>query len=97
MAGDAERLRSPSSPYSGNARVNATITAERFDSAPPVVKLAAVAAGRPNFPASHASVWRSISFAAGEVRQVASCGLYMATSVSAITDASVTLGLNRPK
>ncbi len=40
---------------------------------------------------------RSISFAAGEVRQFASWGLYMATSVSATTDASVTLGLNRPK
>src|SRR5438045_1296164 len=97
IAGDAGRLRRPASPYSGNARVNARITADKFDSAPPVVKLAAVAAGRPNFPASQASVWRSISFAAGDVRHVASCGLYIATSVSAITDARVTLGLKSPK
>src|SRR5438445_1155914 len=97
MFGDAGRLRSPPSQYAGNARVNATITAERFASAPPVVKLAIVVAGRPNFSVSHARVCRSISFAAGEVRQLASCGLYMATSVSAITDASVTLGLKRPK
>src|SRR5437762_2565632 len=97
MVGDAGRLRSPPSPYSGKARVKATITAERFASAPPVVKLALVDAGRPNLPVSQASVWRSISFAAGDVRQAASCGLYMATSVSAITEARVTLGLKRPK
>jgi len=73
------------------------MTAERFASAPPFVKLATALAGKPNLPVSHARVCRSISFAAGEVRQVASCGLYIATSVSATTDASVTLGLKRPK
>ncbi len=83
--------------YSGKALVSATITAVRFASAPPVVKLALASFGKPNFDASHASVCRSISFAAGDVRQVASCGLCMATSVSATTDANVTLGLNRPK
>src|SRR5438128_1461712 len=97
MAGAAERLRSPQSPYSGNARVNATTTADRFASAPPVVNVALVVSGRPNLPVSQASVWRSISLAAGDVRQAASCGLYIATSVSATTDATDTLGLNRPK
>ena len=53
--------------------------------------------GRPNFSASQPSVYRSISLAAGEVRQFANWELYMATSVSATTEASVTLGLNRPK
>jgi hypothetical protein len=66
-------------------------------SAPPLAKVAGAFAGKPNFDASHPSVWRSISFAAGEVRQAASCGLYIAASVSATTDANVTLGLNRPK
>jgi len=61
------------------------------------VKLALAPAGRPNLLASQARVCRSISFAAGEVRQVASCGLYIATSVSATIDAGVTLGLKRPK
>ena len=54
----------------GKARVSATITAERFASNPPLVKLARALAGKPNLAASHASVCRSISFAAGEVRQV---------------------------
>ena len=31
--------------------------------------------GRPNFAASQPSVCRSISFAAGEVRQLANCGV----------------------
>ena len=53
--------------------------------------------GSPNFAASQPSVCRSISLAAGDVRQFANCGLYMATSVSAMTDASVTLGLKSPK
>src|SRR5277367_4371865 len=97
MVGDAGSPRSPHSPYSGNALVSATMVAERFASAPPLVNVAAVSAGSPNLAVNHASVWRSISFAAGDVLQVASCGLYMATSRSATTDASVTLGLNRPK
>ena len=33
----------------------------------------------------------------GDVRQAANCGLYIATSKSATTEATVTLGLNRPK
>jgi len=61
------------------------------------VNVALVVSGRPNLPVSQASVWRSISLAAGDVRQAASCGLYIATSVSATTDATDTLGLNRPK
>src|SRR5205809_4283657 len=97
MAGAAGRLRRPSSPYPGNRRVRATTTAERFASAPPLVNVALVEAGRPNFAASHASVCRSISFAAGDVRQVASCGLYIATSASATIEATVTLGLKSPK
>src|SRR5947207_12335834 len=97
MVGDAARCRSPPSRYPGKARVNATMTAERFDSAPPVVKFAKALEGRPNLPVSQPSVCRSISFAAGEVRHVASCGLYIATSVSATIDASVTLGLKSPK
>src|SRR2546426_1035549 len=62
-----------------------------------LVKLATASAGRPNLPVSQPRVCRSISFAAGDVRQVASWGLYIATSVSPMTDASVTLGLKRPK
>ena len=73
------------------------MTAERFASAPPFVKFAMALAGKPNLSVSHASVCRSISFAAGEVRQAANCGLYIATIVSAMIDASVTLGLKRPK
>ena len=38
--GDAPSAPSPCSPYAGSARVNATITAEKFASAPPVVKQA---------------------------------------------------------
>src|SRR5215831_4201391 len=97
MTGALSKRRRPPSQKHGNARANAAITAEKFDSAPPVVKLAAVPVGKPNFSASQRSVWHSISFAAGEVRQVASCGLYIAVSVSPTTEAGVTLGLNRPK
>src|SRR5947209_8157676 len=97
MTGDAANCRSPPSPNSGNTRASATTTAERFDSPPPLVKFETVQPGRPNLPASQVSVCRSISFAAGEVRQAANCGLYIATSKSATTDATVTLGLNRPK
>src|SRR5277367_6835049 len=97
MVGCAASLRTPWSPKSGNARVSATMAAERFDSAPPLVKLAAVLGGNPNLAANHARVCRSISFAAGEVRHVANCGLCMATIVSATIDGNVTLGLNRPR
>src|SRR5579883_2520859 len=97
MVGFAARCRTPCSPYSGKARVNATTTAERFASAPPVVKEALAFAGSPNLQRNQARVCRSISLAAGDVRQVASWGLYAATRVSAITEAMVTLGLNNPK
>src|ERR1700679_3908261 len=97
MAGSPERWRKPRSPYSGKAQVSATTTADRFASEPPLVKVALESAGNPNLPANQASVCRSISLAAGEVRQFASCELYMATRVSATTEARVTLGLNRPK
>ena len=73
------------------------MTAERLASAPPLVKLAIAVGGKPNLSCSHARVCRSISFAAGDVRQVASCGLYIATSASATIEATVTLGLKRPK
>ena len=56
-----------------------------------------VFSGIPNFCTSQPSVCRSISLAAREIRQFASCGLYIATSASATTDAQVTLGLDRPK
>src|ERR1700677_1558109 len=97
MAGSPERWRKPRSPYSGNAQVSATTTAERFASEPPLAKLAMESVGSPNPLANQARVCRSISLAAGEVRQFASCELYMATSVSATTEARVTLGLYRPK
>src|SRR5580692_10367067 len=97
MAGSPERERRPCSPYSGKAQVSATTTAVRFASEPPLVKVAMESAGRPNLSASQARVWRSISLAAGEVRQFANWELYMATSVSATTEARVTLGLKRPK
>ena len=77
--------------------MRATTTAERFASVPPLVNVAMELRGRPNFSASQPSVCRSISLAAGEVRQFANWELYMATRVSATTEASVTLGLNRPK
>jgi hypothetical protein len=77
--------------------VRATTTALRFASIPPLVKVATELSGSPNFELSQRSVCRSISFAAGEVRQFASCELYMATIVSATTEASVTLGLKSPK
>ena len=73
------------------------MTAERFASAPPLVKFAIAVSGKPNLPMSHASVWRSISLGPGEVRHVASCGLYIATSASPTIEATVTLGLKRPK
>src|SRR5438067_8493496 len=97
MVGVLLSCDSPCSPYWGKARVRATITAERFASAPPLVKLALALVGNPNLPPNQASVWRSISFAAGEVRHAASCGLYIATRVSAMIAAAVTLGLNSPK
>src|SRR5580658_6508992 len=97
MTGDATRLRRTSSPQPGKACASAAMTAVRFASAPPLVKVAIALDGRPNLLVSQPRVCRSISFAAGEVRQLASCGLYAAASVSATTEESVTLGLNRPK
>src|ERR1700721_1635333 len=97
MAGSPERWRKPRSPYSGNAQVSATTTAERFASEPPLVKVAMESVGNPNLAANQASVCRSISLAAAELRQFPSFELYMATSVSATTEARVTLGLYRPK
>ena len=44
------------------------MTAERFASAPPLVKLAIDSGGNPNLVANHVSVCFSISFAAGDVR-----------------------------
>ena len=64
---------------------------------PPLVKVAMVSAGRPNLAASQPSVCRSISLPAGEVRQLASWELYIATRVSAITEGSVTAGLKSPR
>ena len=43
------------------------------------------------------AVDRSADGFEADVRHVANCGLYMATSVSATIDARVTLGLKRPK
>src|ERR1700723_8023 len=97
MVGSPDRWRKPRSPYSGNAQLRATTTAERFASEPPLVKVAMESVGNPNLLANQASVCLSISLAAGEVRQFASCELYMATSASATTEARVTLGLYRPK
>src|ERR1700759_1184580 len=97
MVGIPLRWRRPNSPYSGKVCFKAQITAERLASVPPLVKVAREVLGNPNFAASQPRVWRSISLPAGEVRQLANWELYIATSVSATTEASVTLGLKRPK
>ena len=74
------------------------ITAERFASAPPVVKFALVVGGQAESgrPATAACAARSRSPPARCARSPAA-GCTSATSVSATTDATVTLGLKRPK
>ena len=84
----AERREARRSPYSGKARVSASDHRRqvRFRAAAREGRAGRRPAGR-TWPPATASVCRSISLAAGDVRQVASCGLYAATSVSAITEA----------